>query len=315
MKDKAQLYAKQFSWDIKMLVSTSPDLWKYQATKYSQIMDSFILHKGISSIVILDENLIPITGYNYKDRGGNRLGLLEIKGDPIPIMFNNHRIGEILIGVSAQSLFFMACTVFILCLLMGILLSLFIYRLPLKIVTRLESELMDYQQTLEDKAKLEALNWQLQKADSLDRMAGAIAHHFNNQLGVVIGNLEVAIEDTPQYAGYLEYLTEAMHGARRAAEVSGLMLTYLGQTTGSHVVLELSEICRKGLPLLQAAAPKGLIIKADLSSSGPIIKGNANQIQQVLINLITNQQPVNTLNSLRFFCISHIRKWRWKKPW
>jgi len=40
-----------------------------------------------------------------------------------------------------------------------------------------------------EKAELEAQNRQLQKAESLGRMAGAIAHHFNNQLGVVIGNL------------------------------------------------------------------------------------------------------------------------------
>ncbi len=44
----------------------------------------------------------------------------------------------------------------------------------------------------EEKAKLETVNRQLQKTESLSRMAGAIAHHFNNQLGAVIGNLEMA---------------------------------------------------------------------------------------------------------------------------
>ena len=48
-----------------------------------------------------------------------------------------------------------------------------------------------------EKAKLEAQNLQLQKAESLGRMAGAIAHHFNNQFHVVMGNLEMAMDGLP----------------------------------------------------------------------------------------------------------------------
>ena len=66
------------------------------------------------------------------------------------------------------------------------------------------------------------------------------------------------------------------------------MLTYLGQTPGKHEPIDLSETCRQSLTLLQAAAPKGMILKADFPSSGPIIHANAGQIQQVLTNLVTN---------------------------
>ena len=51
-----------------------------------------------------------------------------------------------------------------------------------------------------EKAELEVQNRQLQKAESLGRMAGAIAHHFNNQLQVVMGNLEMAMDDLPRDA-------------------------------------------------------------------------------------------------------------------
>ena len=50
----------------------------------------------------------------------------------------------------------------------------------------------------EAKSQLEAQNRQLQKSESLGRMAGAIAHHFNNQLAVVMGNLEMAMDELPQ---------------------------------------------------------------------------------------------------------------------
>jgi PAS domain S-box-containing protein len=146
-----------------------------------------------------------------------------------------------------------------------------------------ERKLMEQQ-----KEKFDVLNRQIQKADSLHRMAGAIAHHFNNQLGVVIGNLELALDDLRQKVVPDKSVMAAMQGARKAAEVSGLMLTYLGQTTGKSSPLNLSETIRKTLPLLQATAPKDLILTVDLPDPGPTIDANDNHIQQVLTNLATN---------------------------
>jgi PAS domain S-box-containing protein len=129
---------------------------------------------------------------------------------------------------------------------------------------------------------------QLQKAESLGRMAGASAHHFNNQLSVVMGNLDIALEDLPRREDVTRYLKNAMEAARKAAEVSGLMLTYLGQTVGKREPLDLSATCSRSLPILQRALPKGVTLKTDLAIPGPVICGNANQMQQVLSNLITN---------------------------
>ena len=96
----------------------------------------------------------------------------------------------------------------------------------------------------EEREKLEAQNRQLQKAESLGRMAGAIAHHFNNQLGVVMGNLELAMMKLPQGAPSHAEITAAMEASSKAAEMSGLMLTYLGQSFDKREPLDLSHACR-----------------------------------------------------------------------
>jgi hypothetical protein len=83
----------------------------------------------------------------------------------------------------------------------------------------------------------------------------AIAHSFNNQLGVVIGNLELAIDSLPQGAEYAHNLQAAMGAAQKSAEVSGLMLTYLGHSFDNREPLDLSEVCRRNLPLLQSSLP------------------------------------------------------------
>ena len=140
----------------------------------------------------------------------------------------------------------------------------------------------------EAKEKLEFQNRQLQKSESLGRMAGAIAHHFNNQLQVVMMNLQLAMYETPKNLGSVVNLTEAMQSARKAADVSTLMLTYLGQTTAKYEPLYLCDACQRHLPMLGTAMPQSVVLETDLPSPSPVINANANQIQQILTNLITN---------------------------
>lgn len=139
-----------------------------------------------------------------------------------------------------------------------------------------------------EKAKFEAKYHHLQKTESLGRMAGAIAHNYNNLLSVVIGNLEIGLDDLPPGTRPFKSVTEAMKAARRAAEVSSLMLTYLGQTFAKREPLDLSEVCRRGLPLLRAAMPTEVEMTIDLPTPGPLVRGNAQEIQQILTNLATN---------------------------
>ncbi len=129
---------------------------------------------------------------------------------------------------------------------------------------------------------------QLEKTDSLGRMAGAIAHHFNNQLSVVLGNLELAMDQMPSDAISRDNMVEAQRAARRGADLSSRMLTYLGQTPARQEPLELCETCRRILPMLQVALPLHVQLETDFPSPGPVIQGNANQVQQVLTNLLTN---------------------------
>jgi PAS domain S-box-containing protein len=150
------------------------------------------------------------------------------------------------------------------------------------------SNITERKRTDARKSELEDQYRQTQKAQSLGRMAGAIAHHFNNQLQAVIGNLELALDDLPAGEGPVKNLQAAREAAGRATEVSRVMLTYLGQTPGEREPLDLSETCRRGLIMLRAAMPKDVSLEIDFPIPGPVIRANANQVQQILSNLITN---------------------------
>lgn len=139
-----------------------------------------------------------------------------------------------------------------------------------------------------EKARLEAISQQLQKTESLGRMAGAIAHHFNNKLNVVTGYLEYTIASLPHGDTARDNLAIALEEAEKAVEISKMMHTYLGQVVAKMEPLDISEICQKFMPLIEATMPKNTHLKVNVQSPGPVVVVNAVQIQQVLTNMLTN---------------------------
>ncbi|MDQ5986377.1 MAG: Sensor histidine kinase RcsC [Syntrophus sp. SKADARSKE-3] len=139
-----------------------------------------------------------------------------------------------------------------------------------------------------EKAAFEDQKRQLHKTESLSRMAGAIGHYFNNKLGVVMGNLEMVINELPESSELQENLSESMNAVSMAADVTKLMLTYLGQSSDIREPIDLSETCSGNIQMLLAGLPVNVSLKSDFIIPGPVVSIDANQIQQVLINLVTN---------------------------
>lgn len=95
----------------------------------------------------------------------------------------------------------------------------------------IENALLHHELTLEKKL-LKEKTIQAGKFDSLNTMAGAVAHHFNNQLMIVIGNLEMIQRNMKNVIDErsASCFKSAGTAAKRAAELSGKMLDYVGQT-------------------------------------------------------------------------------------
>ncbi|PKL45366.1 MAG: hypothetical protein CVV42_18530 [Candidatus Riflebacteria bacterium HGW-Riflebacteria-2] len=151
-----------------------------------------------------------------------------------------------------------------------------------------ERDITERKQAEADNEKIESQKRQLQRAESLSRMAGAVAHNFNNMLGVVIGNLDLAMVELAEGACSNTNLAEAMKAAQRAADLSCLMLSYLGESFEKDMSIDLSDACRQTLPVLQACLPEKVTLELDLPVPGPAVMANTKHISQILTNLITN---------------------------
>jgi PAS domain S-box-containing protein len=136
--------------------------------------------------------------------------------------------------------------------------------------------------------QMEELNRQVQKADSLHRMAAAIAHNFNNQLQAVLIGFEMIKLELPKNTSMAEIVAAAERSARQAAEIGTLMLTYLGQAPGKREALDLAAACRSGLARLREKLTCQASLETDFPTTGLEIYANPTQIQQVLASLLTN---------------------------
>ena len=155
-------------------------------------------------------------------------------------------------------------------------------------ISGLNTDLTDRKRTEEIESGLAKQLQKLEKTESLNRMAGAIAHNFNNLLGATVGYLELAIEDLAPEGETTKYLTSALQATQRAVEISQMMLIYLGQSFVEHTDLDLSEVCRSSLPTLQGLIQKDVVLASNFPNPGPVIIANASQMQRLLQNLVLN---------------------------
>ena len=157
---------------------------------------------------------------------------------------------------------------------------------PIKMVFMVR-DISERKQAEAERSRLEAQNHQLQKAESLGRMAGAIAHHFNNKLQSVMANLEL-LGGLSKAMDPSRYLTMAKQATEGAAAVSRLMLVYLGQASDNRDPQHLSHVFQEVTPRIQGTLRGTTTLEADWPSTGPVASVNADQIQQVLTNLVDN---------------------------
>ena len=127
-----------------------------------------------------------------------------------------------------------------------------------------------------------------QKLESLGVLAGGIAHDFNNLLMAILGNADLALMDLSHVSPVCENLQEIKKASQRAAELARQMLAYSGKGKFVIELLDLSEVVEEMAHILKVAVSKKAILKYNFADNLPPFEGDATQVRQVIMNLITN---------------------------
>ena len=152
----------------------------------------------------------------------------------------------------------------------------------------LDIDLTERQREEERRLDLERRLLHAQKLESLGVLAGGIAHDFNNLLTGVLGNLELARLDLPEDAAMRPLVDDAIQAARLAADLTHQMLAYAGRGRFQLRTLDLNQLVRDHAHLLGTAISRSVTFHLQLAPEVPPVEADAGQIQQVLVNLVTN---------------------------
>jgi PAS domain S-box-containing protein len=127
-----------------------------------------------------------------------------------------------------------------------------------------------------------------QKLESLGVLAGGVAHDFNNLLMAMLGNMDLALAQLPAESPAAGNVHQAMAAARMAAGLTNRMLAYSGR--GAFVVeeMDLNAVIEENAAMLRAAIAKTATLSVRLWRDLPPVIADAAQVQQVVMNLITN---------------------------
>ena len=152
----------------------------------------------------------------------------------------------------------------------------------------LKGEIAKRREGEEKRKQLEAQIRQAHKMESMGILAGGIAHEFNNIIGVIIGNTEIALYDIMQGYSPQPKLEEVLKVCLRAEEVVQQILTFSRQGEQEKRPLQMSLVVKETLQLLQATLPTTIDIRKNIESQSGTVMADPTQVRQILMNLCTN---------------------------
>lgn len=140
----------------------------------------------------------------------------------------------------------------------------------------------------EEKARMEEHVRHMQKLESLGVLASGIAHDFNNLLAVIVGNSDIIAAEVEgrQLIGHCNL--EIQKAAQRASDLVAQMLAYSGGGTFVADAVDLSLLVEGMQYLLRSSVSKKANLDYALATELPEVAGDAAQLQQVIMNLVTN---------------------------
>lgn len=145
---------------------------------------------------------------------------------------------------------------------------------------QLETQQLELEEQLRQKFKMEAVGV----------MAGGLAHNFNNNLSIILGNVELAQMKQDPVGETFSLLKDAKIAVMRARDLVQNLLTYSRQGTHEKVPVQLSEVFEETVRLLSSTLPSSVILQPLIRAAGDsaTIAADASQIQEILFNLCSN---------------------------
>lgn len=140
-----------------------------------------------------------------------------------------------------------------------------------------------------EKLNMEAQLRQKQKLESIGILAGGVAHEINNPVSGIINYAQLIAESPDAGTDIVEFGNEIIREGNRIAGIVKNLLKFARQEKQSHSLAQVNDVINDTLVLIRTIISKDKIeLAVELEPDMPDIKCRSQQIQQVLMNLLTN---------------------------
>ena len=154
----------------------------------------------------------------------------------------------------------------------------------------LSIDISEHKRAEEEKERLQAQLAQSQKLESVGRLAGGVAHDFNNMLTVILGFAEHALGKLLTQDPLHRDLTEIRAAARRSAEVVSQLLAFSRRQTIAPKVLSLHDYLRGLETLLRRILGEDIDLRVALAADLWPVSLDPSQLEQAVANLAINSR-------------------------
>ena len=146
---------------------------------------------------------------------------------------------------------------------------------------------------------------QSQRMEGIGTLAGGIAHDLNNILAPILISTEMLLKRENLDARTREYLEIVHKSSQRGADVVRQLLTFARGQGGKEDLFQPQSLVKEMVRMIRETFPRNISIEYKVEEPGLSMRGDASQLQQVLLNLCVNARdamPEGGHLELRVFC-------------
>ena len=139
-----------------------------------------------------------------------------------------------------------------------------------------------------DRQRLAQQLQEAQKLEAVGKLAGGVAHDFNNVLTAILGSAELLLLDSPPGAPTREELDIIRDAATRAQDLIRQLLAFSARQVLQPVVLDLNHLVKNVGKMLRRLIGEDIKLDSDLAPDLAAVRADPGQLEQVLVNLAVN---------------------------
>jgi signal transduction histidine kinase/ActR/RegA family two-component response regulator len=129
---------------------------------------------------------------------------------------------------------------------------------------------------------------QAEKMEVVGRLAGGVAHDFNNVLAGVFAYGEMVLDEAPGDSPLKRYAQNVLIAATRGRDLVEQILSYSRSQSGTRVPVDVVQVVKETIELIRGSLPAGIRLEASTPESPLIVQSDATQLHRVVMNLCSN---------------------------